>query len=449
MNSKNLLAPLLLTASFVVGAETPSLAELWTIVQTQQQQIKALQGKLNTAQTQLSAAETRLDATKNQIEETDAKVEATADALEDGAPSGVKSSRSSWAERTQVGGYAELHYNNLEDHDLAGNGVADDLEQVDFHRFIIYLSHQFNDRIRFASELEIEHAVLESDDDSPGEVALEQAWVELDLNPKHHLRAGLDLLPIGIINGTHEPTTFYGVERNRVETEIIPTTWREGAVGARGELDHGFSYDVYLHSGLVIPTGGGSAFRPRSGRLEVAEAKNQDAGITGRLRYTGVPGLELATSLQYQRDYTGTADNADPDAYLVEVHGDWRHASGFGLRALFAQWHLGEDLAHGIDPQQFGAENLLGWYIEPAYRFALSTLVPGELGLFARYSEWDERNGLGGPAFHYVQFNGTNVGLNYWPHPDLVFKFDYQWESANGAVARERDGFNLAVGVRF
>ena len=56
MNSKILLAPLLLTASFVVGAETPSLAELWTIVQTQQQQIKALQGKLNTAQTQLSAA---------------------------------------------------------------------------------------------------------------------------------------------------------------------------------------------------------------------------------------------------------------------------------------------------------------------------------------------------------------------------------------------------------
>jgi hypothetical protein len=56
--------------------------------------------------------------------------------------------------------------------------------------------------------------------------------VELDLIDEHRLRAGIELIPIGILNLTHEPPTFYGVERNAVETFIIPTTWREAAGGA-------------------------------------------------------------------------------------------------------------------------------------------------------------------------------------------------------------------------
>src|SRR5438874_6846832 len=32
------------------------------------------------------------------------------------------------------------------------------------------------------------------------------------------LRAGLFLMPVGLLNETHEPTAYYGVERNFVET---------------------------------------------------------------------------------------------------------------------------------------------------------------------------------------------------------------------------------------
>ena len=452
MNSKNLLAPLLLTASFVVGAETPSLAELWTIVQTQQQQIKALQGKLNTAQTQLSAAETQLDATKNQIEETDAKVEATADALEDGATNGTKSTRSRWADRTQVGGYGELHYNNLDDDAVAADGGRDDLNEVDFHRFIIYLSHQFNDRVRFFSELEVEHALVKDTQTgtaSGGELELEQAWIEMDLTSKHRLRAGVDVLPIGILNVTHEPNTFYGVERNPIESEIIPSTWWEAGVGGIGELGHGFSYDLYVHSGLKMPTTGGGRFRPRDGRLKVAQASDQDAAFTGRLKYTGIPGLELATSLHYQPDYTGTADRAEVEALLFETHLDWKHSSGFGLRALFARWDLEQDPTNGVLPDAVDADVLQGWYVEPAYRFMLPIASLGETGIFARYNAWDERNRLVGNAFQFVRFQRVNLGLNYWPHPDVVFKFDVQWDSADAPTDRELDGFNLGIGYRF
>ncbi len=188
--------------------------------------------------------------------------------------------------------------------------------------------------IRFFSELEVEHALTKdtADGSGSGEVELEQAWLEIDVNQNHHFRAGLDILPIGIINPTHEPNTFYGVERNTVETEIIPTTWWEAGAGFNGEVAPGWNYDVVVHSGLVSPNTGPSTLRPRSGRLKVAEADDQDIAYTGRLRYTGMPGLEVGLSGQYQSDMTGTADTFDVDATLFEGHVDYKHSSGLGYR---------------------------------------------------------------------------------------------------------------------
>ena len=117
-------------------------------------------------------------------------------------------------------------------------------------------------------------------------------------------------------------------------------------------------------------------------------------------------------------------------------------------RALYARWELGRDRSAGVDPGVFDADTLQGWYIEPAYRFALGA-VPGELGVFGRYQEWDERNQLGGAAFRYETMEMVTLGFNYWPHPQVVFKFDYQWQDADGPTDRELDGLNLGLGYQF
>lgn len=457
------------------AAPPASLEEMWQIVQQQQQQIQTLTEELKATRAALGDAVTKADTAVAKVEEVDQKVEATADAVEEVAaggdeelattnvpqlPTSVGSSAGRWgpisnrrtaaagrwADRTTLGGYGELHYNALNDDATAFDGRENDLNRADFHRFVLFASHTFNDWIRFASELEIEHSVVADGD--PGEVALELAWLELDLNARHHVRAGIDILPVGLINLTHEPNTFYGVERNPVETEIIPSTWSEATLALWGELGAGFAYNVYLHSGLEIPVVGGNAFRPRSGRQETAEADDQDAAILGRVIYAGVPGLELAATVDYQRDYTGTADNIDTDAWLFETHADWKHASGFGLRALYARWELGADRGAGVNPAAFNADKLQGWYIEPAYRFVLG-VMPGELGLFGRYQSWDERNQLGGAAFRFESRDMFTVGMNYWPHPQVVFKFDAQWQHADGPVAQELDGINLGLGYQF
>jgi Phosphate-selective porin O and P len=419
-------------ASFLSSAhaEAPDADEMWKIIQQQQKVIEQLQQKLEQTDKKVEVAEQK-------VEETAQEVEAAADAIETAA----SSTSGGWWEKTSIGGYGELHYNNLsDDNDTVGGD--DSVDRVDFHRFVLYFSHQFNDQVRFFSEFELEHAL--AGEGQPGEVELEQAWVEVDFNDNHRVRAGLDILPIGIVSYTHEPNTFYGVERNRVEAEIIPSTWWEAGINFRGEVAPGWNYDLVAHGGLLSPTTGSSTLRPRSGRSKVANADDQDIAYTGRLLYTGVPGLELGVSAQYQADMTGTADAFEVDATLLETHIDYKHNSGFGLRALYARWDI--DAPTGIT---FTQDSLDGFYIEPAYRFKAPGFIPGEIGIFTRYSEWDERGQGNVPNGTYVQFESWNVGMNWWPHNQVAFKVDYQNESGDSRADAVKDGLNLGLGFQF
>jgi len=240
----------------------------------------------------------------------------------------------------------------------------------------------------------------------------------------------LFLLPVGMLNETHEPPTFYGVERNPVESNIIPTTWWEGGLAFNGGIADGLRYDFAVHSGLY--TDADARYAIRAGRQKVAKAKFDAPAWTGRVRWLGVPGLELSASVQYQQDITQETDPTAGSAWLYSGHLSWIRG-GFGLRALYARWSL-----DGEGPAAIGADRQDGWFIEPSWRFN------ERWGVFARYSHWDN---LAGSAVD-TAYAQTDVGVNYWLHPNVVFKFDYQDQDAPAGRA-EMDGFNLGVGYQF
>src|SRR5438477_11330571 len=107
-------------------------------------------------------------------------------------------------ERTTVGGYGELHYTNP-----TGPKTP---AIVNLRRFVVYLAHSFDDRLSFRSELEVEDARVEPGGRA-GELEIEQAFLDYRLADWLTLRTGLVLVPVGIINETHEPPTFNGVAR--------------------------------------------------------------------------------------------------------------------------------------------------------------------------------------------------------------------------------------------
>ncbi len=398
---------------------TPDTQELWKMVQAQQVLIEQLQARLNDSKNQT-------EQTKTAVKETQQNIEAVASAIE----SNNTGAASGWWNKTSLGGYGEMHY----------SGGAKD--QLDFHRFVLFVGHEFSDNIRFFSELELEHAFAA--DGEPGEVELEQAYIEADLNENTKIYGGVNLIPVGLINEKHEPNTFYGVERNAVEKNIIPATWWEGGLGIHGNVgSSGFSYDAVVSSGLELNTGNG--YKVRSGRQKVAEANFKDQAYSGRIAYSGIPGISLATSVYYQSDVTQSVgdaisgDRVSAFLWTSNIDANWK---GFGLRALYADWSL-----KGTEVRLTGRNSQRGYYLEPSYKFdmPLGAFDEAQFGVFYRYASWDNNHGLkdGKTGIKRHVF-----GTNFWPVPDVVIKMDYMIENRENTLQNQKS-LNLGLGYQF
>jgi len=372
-----------LFASMSVAAVEPTNQELLDLIKKQQAQIETLVEK---------------------IETTDKKIESTVDAIETTLEANVTN-------KTTIGGYGELHYNNIEDK-----------ETFDFHRFVLFFGHEFSDSIRFFSELEVEHSI--AGEGKNGEVELEQAYIEMDLTDATSMKAGLFLVPVGIMNETHEPPAFYGIERNPVEKNIIPATWWEAGVGFNTEFSAGLSADFAIHSGLSVAT---DSFSIRSGRQKVSKANGDSLAYTARVKYTAIPGLELAASYQIQDDITQGELGAGANLFTAHVI---YNKGAFGIKALYAGWNIDSSEAEAL-----GRDKQNGYYVEPSFK------INEKFGLFARYNAWD--NNAGDSAD--TEKKQTNIGINYWPHENVVFKFDIE----NRFGDQDGSGFNLGVGYQF
>jgi hypothetical protein len=410
MHSRNTLTGLLATVAMALLLSAPP---------AQAQSNEELLARIEAMQQEIDALKQLVMSTQDQAEQSDAKIEAVAEAVEAGMVAEPPHTK------TTIAGYGELHYNNLSAADSAY-----DLEEIDFHRFVLFFGHEFNDKTRFYSEFELEHSL--AGDGKPGEVELEQAFIEFDLRDGLFAKGGLFLVPIGILNETHEPPTFYGVERNDVESIIIPSTWWEAGLGLNGRWGGGWDWDVALTSGLAMPTTGSSAFRVRSGRQKVAEALASDGAVTGRLRYMGIPGLQAALSVQHQFDPSQASGDGLDDGTLIETHLDYRRGA-FGLRALYARWEFSGDAVEAA-----GADTQTGWYIEPSYR------VNDHVGFYTRYEDVEA-------ARDRDRFSQWQVGLNWWPHENVVIKFDYRDRSHDigSAAGRDFHGIDIGIGYNF
>ena len=399
-------------------ANTPTLEELWALVQAQQAEINALKAQVETQQLELSERAAEVAEVKTENEAQSMQLEATLDYLE-------TSPLAQAAPAVSIGGYGELHYNNLD----SGN-------EIDYHRFVLYFGHAFTENLSFYSELELEHAL--AGEGAPGEIELEQAFVQWDFSPSHRIRAGMMLVPVGFLNETHEPDTFYGVERNSIEKNVIPTTWWEAGASLSGEVTSTLKYDFMLHSGLALDLDHPSAKKQtniRSARQKVSEATAEALAYSGRLEWQPNASLKIGGTVQYQADLTqgaGAGGAKDIDGLLIESHIE-AFAGPFSLRALYARW----DLDDAIAVINAGSEKQLGWYVEPRYR------ISDRLGLFARYGEFDLQAGQNAMD---SQNETIDVGLNYWIHETVVIKADIQRYRFAGETNR---GFNIGVGYSF
>jgi hypothetical protein len=373
-------------------------------------------------------------------------------------------------------GYGEIYYT----HPTRDPGKT----QADLARAVFGIGYTFDDRTEFNSEFEVEHAVASASD--VGEFEVEQFYVDRRLNDAATVRAGLFLMPFGLLNEHHEPTNFYGVQRNFVETLIIPSTWREGGFNIHGDSAQGISWNAGLTTGFdlskwnfapefpqystALDLEDSSSAPLQSTHQELALANAHDLSQYVALGYYGVPGVSLGAAISTGKAVKVPAPpNApilgSPRVTLWEAHARWTPAK-FDLSALYAHGSISKlGAANAANP---GSPNPIpsqfyGYFAQAAY--GLWEHGDYRLAPFVRWERYDMGSryaGTAGPVVPSgaVPLSSTPGDYGYWPRyqdrvwtvganfyttPHVVFKVDYQWFKLNGDFNR----YDLGLGLNF
>jgi hypothetical protein len=400
----------------------------------------------------------------------------TMPALANGSPNGTSPNGTSPFSNVRLWGYGELYYTRP--------SRLPSKAQADLARAVFGIGYSFDAKTEFNSEFEVEHAVTSATD--PGEFEVEQFYVDRQLNDAVTVRAGLFLMPFGLLNEHHEPTNFYGVQRNFVETLIIPSTWREGGFNLHGDTPVGISWNAGITTGFDLSKWNYAPEFPQyataldlannhsaplqSTHQEMALANAHDLSQYIAVGYYGVPGLTLGAAIS-----TGKAVKvpAPPNAPILgdervtlwETHARWTPGK-FDLSALYAHGSISNLAA--VNASNPGSpnpipSNFYGYFAQAAY--GLWEHGDYRLAPFARWERYNMGSryaGTAGPVIPTgrVPLSATPGDYGYWPQnhdrvwsvganfyttPHVVFKADYQWFQVNSDFNR----FDLGLGLNF
>jgi len=415
----------------------------------QQEQIKQLSKALKSVQSEVQQLKAEGDALANQQEQ-----------LQQSSGASASTSKAS------LWGYGEMYYTRP---------TSDNKQAVaDLGRAVFGIGYEFSDDTRFGSEFEWEHAVASAQD--RGETEIEQFWIDHDLNPAAAVRAGLFLMPAGYLNESHEPTNYFGVQRNFVESLIIPSTWREGGVALHGTTRHGIEWNAGVTTGLNLSywqfnpeaplyatasellNSDSAPMQATHQELQLAEVRVPSGYLS--LNYNGVPGFNVGGMVFTGKMVPAAASLPDNQSVtLWETHTRWRPGK-WDLSALYARGTFSNTAeVNALFP---GATNpvpaeFLGYYGQAAY----SVWQSGELRLvpFARWERYNMGASYEGLAPGATPVPTTNVpgqapwpqpndrvwtaGANFYVTPNVVFKADYQRFEVNKDFTRIDVGMGL------
>jgi hypothetical protein len=336
-----------------------------------------------------------------------------------------------------IGGYAQVDYNEPD-----GSTSGD----LDVHRLVMLLGYKFNDKVSFLTEIEYEHVK---------EVFVEQAYISYKVNSNFNVLAGLMLVPMGIINEYHEPTTYYGVERPNVDKYIVPTTWREIGVGINGNIyNASIKYQFYVFNGFSSYKDGVGLLRGvdglRKGRQKGAESNVSSPNFSTKIDYYGIQGLRLGLSGYFGRSQTDDTTIEDSTVGITMIGLDARYRyQNFEFRSQYIYTKLSDTEEYNtLTGSDLGSE-MNGFYGEVAYSFNLKGVE--KITPFLRYEKYNTQAKTAGSLVKNLANDKNELvfGLNYKVANGAAFKADYQL--VNNAISGSKTSkqFNAGIAIWF
>lgn len=357
-----------------------------------------------------------------------------------------------------IGGYGEVHFNQPMNKGVKENGT------LDLHRLVLFVGYNFTEKTQFISEIEFEYAK---------ELWVEQAYLQHRLNKYINIKAGLILVPMGIINEYHEPVTFHGVERPIIDNKVAPSTWREIGAGISGTIEKAsLKYQLYVMGGLNgfdtkgTFTGSGGL---REGRQKGSKAYVSSPAFAARVEYFGLRNLNLGLSgyigksqsklyNKLNTDLENDVRKADSSAVgIVMIGADARYSRrGLELRGQLYHTFLSNTAEYnkftktGTKNNDLGKE-ISGFYAEAGYDVLSLTQIE-DYGLvpFFRYEFYNMHSATDAITIANPAYKNTilTAGLTFRLNKNAAFKTDMQYikTAANQTWMKT---LNMGIAVMF
>ena len=369
-----------------------------------------------------------------------------------------------------IGGYGEAvmsrnfytdswqRYSNPEKYkDEQGHG------RFDLPHVTVFMGYDFGKGWSMGTEIEFEHGgtesaieieeeetgEYESEIERGGEVALEQFWIQKSWKPSLNLRMGHIIVPIGLTNGHHDPTEFFGMYRPEGESSIIPCTWHETGISFWGEAK-GWRYEAQFIAGLDadrfnnrnwIKGGAGSPYEFKIANSYAGAFRVDNFSVKGlRIGLSAYVGNSAHNSLKWRsyKDMAGTVGlgsiDLTYDDHNVIIRGSvlYGHLTNSGLISETNRRLKG----FGITSPANIASDAIAAGLEIGYDFfALNRKLKEKeqkFYLFARYDYYDSMlkmgvNSKGQQLLDEPMWKRqkVSVGINYYPIKDIVIKAEY------------------------
>lgn len=474
INDKQLLKSGVLTALVVLSVPVSALEkpqtmeDMWKIIQAQQKQIDEMKSGMNaapakTAGGDVKTLERKTDVLSQEVEKLRTNLVIPEEAKYKSAYGlGPAASKVYGAGKgLSIGGYGEGNYS------AKVGEKGDSKDTADMARMVLYAGYKFTDKILFNSEIEFEHGSTGEGSEAKGEVSVEFASLDFFIDQKANARAGLVLMPMGLVNRIHEPLFYFGNHRPEVEQRIIPSTWREMGAGLFGAITPNLTYTAYVVNGL--DAAGFTSDGIREGRGGGSNAKAENFGYVARMDYdpTALPGVTVGGSAYVGnsgQNQVFAGQKADVFTQLYEAHVQWKYR-GLEFRTLGSWGHINDaDLVTAaniarngpVDPdhpnagQIVGSQNY-GFYTELGYD-VLPLLWQDTTQYLAPFFRYEKLNTMAKAPAGYANdptkdWQIYQVGLQYKPIPNVVIKADYRnYVAKQGPLP---DDFNLGFGFIF
>ncbi|MDE2166279.1 MAG: hypothetical protein KGJ66_08065 [Alphaproteobacteria bacterium] len=394
-------------------------------------------------------------------------------------------------EGLKLGAYGEFKFGSMQNPDANGqwqNGF-------DGGRLVLLPSYQITDNISFNSEVEFEHGGIaaDADDKLNGTAEIEQAFIDFKVRPWINFHSpGIDLVPIGFTNQTHEPTTFYSVQRPELANGLIPTTFFVPSWGTvYGQITDNLGYQFQVSNSAedfgdsfdsrtdanTVPTGAYAAGIDGKNALGLSRPPvgdfrqlNNDFAYAARLHYTlpFAPGLAGSSSVYFTPNVEPRGAHSDVgtslgNSSLTLVDSELRYRvpdTGWEFRAEYAEAFFGSpgnlranndsDATNNVGDTMYGLSGevayhvplgtIIGssWEAVPFYRYTYENLQTGGF----KGTDANTPTGAGKLQFH-------DVGVAVFPSPKLVLKLNYTHVESDESGGAKSDSILGAVGFFF